>query len=91
MTTEITATIALHYGRNGIVRFKFIERLIRSLQHKNSSALVLIDGTPSCIVNDGDRITATPLPTDAFRARQFCAELSTQLAELPAEVRSLIS
>ena len=84
-------TIALHYGRNSQTRFESADRLIRSLQHRNSSALVLIDGTPSCIVNDGDRITATPLPTDAFRARQFCAELSTKLAELPAEVRSLIS
>lgn len=84
-------TIALHYGRNGIVRFKSTERLIRSLQHKNSSALVLIDGTPSCIVNDGDRITAAPLPARTFRDRQFNAEMSTQLAELPAEVRSLIS
>ena len=84
-------TIALHYGRNGIVRFKSTDRLIRSLQHKNSSALVLIDGTPSCIVNDGDRITANPLLSRTFRERQFNAELSTQLAELPAEVRSLIA
>lgn len=84
-------TIALHYGRNGIVRFKSTDRLIRSLQHRNSSALVLIDGTPSSVVNDGDRITAAPLPSKTFRDRQFNAELSTQLAELPAEVRSIIA
>ena len=84
-------TIALHYGRNGIVHFESADRLIRSLQHKNSSALVLIDGVPSCIVNDGDRITANPLLSRTFRERQFNAELSTQLAELPSEVRSLIA
>lgn len=84
-------TIALHYGRNGIVRFKSTERLIRSLQRRNSSALVKIDGIPSVVQNDGDRITAAPLPARTFTDRQFNAELSTQIAELPAEVRSLIS
>lgn len=84
-------TIALHYAKNGQSRFTSADHIIRALQHRNASALVKIDGTPSCIVNDGDSITATPLPADSFRARQFCAELSTQLTELPAEVRSIIS
>lgn len=83
--------IALHYGKNSQTRFASADQLIRSLQYRNSSALVKIDGVPSCVVNDGDRISATPLPADAFRARQFCAELSAELSELPAEIRAIIA
>lgn len=83
--------IAIHYSRSGQSQFHSADRLIRSLQNRNSSALVKIDGMPSVVQNDGDRITAAVLPTRTFRDRQVCAELTAQLAELPAEVRSILS
>jgi hypothetical protein len=83
--------IAIHYSRSGQTRFNSADRLIRSLNHRNSSALVKIEGVPSVVQNDGDRITSAPMPTRTFRDRQVCAELSAQLAELPQEVRSILS
>lgn len=83
--------IAIHYSRSGQSQFHSADRLIRWLQHRNSAAIVKIEGVPSVIENDGDRIAAAPLPSRTFRDRQVCTELSAQLDELPSEVRSILS